>query len=369
MKFICELDDLRSAVAIVSLGASGKMINPILEGIKVVAEKNTVTFFATDLEIYLRKTIRADVKKEGASVLPGKLFSDYVGKIDGGQVSFTAETDTAVIEHGDGNHGNFGCLPVTEYPDLINLNAKPAFSIVARELKAIISKTTLFSSFDNARPVLRGVLFDIDAKANELTAVALDGFRLARVIKPIIKPVADKKIIIPARSLDEIKKLLTDETEEIDIIIEKKFVQVSVGSTVFASRLIDGEFVNYKQIIPDEFLTTAVVETNPLRSSIERAGLLSRNEKVSFITLTASGKQITIDANSELGKINERVSANIQGPDVKIAFNSKFLFDAINTSGDEFVKISFNAPLTPCVIANAKQGDYLFLVLPVRLGQ
>jgi DNA polymerase-3 subunit beta len=368
MKFICELDDLKSAVAVVSHGTNGKTINPILEGIKIVAEKDTVTFFATDLEIYLRKTIKADIKKDGTAILPGKLFSEYVGKIDGSQVSFTAESDTAVIEHGDGNKGNFGCLPAAEYPDLINLGAKPAFSIIARELKSIISKTTLFASLDNARPVLRGVLIEVDAKASELTAVSLDGFRLARVIKPVIKPVSDVKIVIPARALDEIKKLLTDENEEINIIIEHKFVQVSVGSTVFASRLIDGDFVNYKQIIPTEFASSVIVETNALLSAVERAGLLARNEKVNLVTLTAGDKKITIDANSELGRINEKVVANMDGQDIKIAFNSKFLFDALNISSDEFVKVSFNAPLSPCVITNAKQGDYLFLVLPVRLG-
>jgi DNA polymerase-3 subunit beta len=312
--------------------------------------------------------VKADVKKAGTAVLPGRLFADYVGKIDGGQIGFTAEGDTAVIEHGDGNRGNFGCLPIAEYPDLINLTAKPVFSVTARDLKEIISKTTLFASADNARPILRGVLFEINAKQNELTAVALDGFRLSKVVKPVIKPESDIKIIIPARSLDEVKKLLTDENEEIFIIIENKFVQVAVGSTVFASRLIDGEFVNYKQIIPTEFASSVIVETNALTASIGRASLLARNEKVNLVSLTVTDKQITIDANSELGKINEKVPANLEGQDIKIAFNSKYLFDAINTGADEFIKIAFNAPLSPCVITSAKKGDYLFLVLPVRLG-
>ncbi|MDR1917894.1 MAG: DNA polymerase III subunit beta [Christensenellaceae bacterium] len=368
MKFICESDDLKNAVAIVAHGANGKTLNPILEGIKIAAENGTVTFFATDLEIYLRKTIKADIKKDGIAILPGRLFADYVGKIDGGQISFTAESDTAVIEHGDDNRGNFGCLPANEYPDLINLNEKPAFTIKAGNLKDIITKTTLFASIDNARPILRGVLFEIDAKGHELTAVALDGFRLAKITKPISGSATDTKIIIPARSLDEIKKILTDENEDINIIIENKFVQVAVGSTVFASRLIDGEFVNYKQIIPTEFSSSVVVETNALLSAVNRASLLSRNEKVNLVSLTIGDKQIKIDANSELGKINEKVPANLEGGDIKIAFNSKYLFDAINTGSSEFIKIAFNSPLAPCVITNAKSDDYLFLVLPVRLG-
>jgi len=366
MKFICESDDLKNAIAVVAHAASGKTLNPILEGIKVVAGKDTVTFFATDLEIYLRKTIKADIKQEGDTVLPARLLADYISKIDGGQISFTAENDTAVIEHGDGNQGNFGCLSVKEYPDLISLDTKPAFELPAKELKDIITKTTLFAAVDNARPTLRGVLFELVGK--DLTTVALDGFRLSKVTKTVSKSTGDMKIIIPARALDEIKKLLVDENENIGIIVENKFVQVAVGSTTFASRLIDGEFVNYKQIIPTEFVSSVIVETNALTSSVGRASLLSRNEKVNLVSLTITDKQITVDANSELGKINEKVPANLEGQDIKIAFNSKYLFDAINAGNDEFIKIAFNAPLSPCVITNAKAGDYLFLVLPVRLG-
>jgi DNA polymerase-3 subunit beta len=368
MKFICESDDLKNAVSIVAHGTNGKTINPILEGIKIVAEKNTVTFFATDLEIYIRKTIKADIKKDGVAVLPGKLFSEYVGKIDGGQVTFTAESDIAVIEHGMGNRGNFGCLSAAEYPDLINLDAKPSFAVLGKNLKDIIAKTTPFASVDNARPILRGVLFEVNAKAGGLTAVALDGFRLAKVEKSVVKPTADLKIIIPARALDEIKKLITDENEDINIILENKFMQVAIGSTVFASRLIDGEFVNYKQIIPTEFESSAVVETAALLSSVGRASLLSRNEKVNLVTLSITDKQIAVDANSELGKINEKVPSSLTGQDVKIVFNSRYLFDAINTGGDDFIKISFNAPLAPCVVTGAKKVDHMFLVLPVRLG-
>jgi DNA polymerase-3 subunit beta len=368
MKFICEGEDLRAAISTVSHGASGKMINPILEGIKIVADKNTVTFFATDLEIYIRKTIKADVKQEGMAVLPGKLFCEYVGKIGGGEIIFTSETDTAVIEHGDGNHGNFSCLPIKEYPDLINLSAKPVFTMKAGDLKDLIYKTTVCTTADNARPILRGVLFEIDSSANNLTAVALDGFRLAKIIKPIIRPAVTTKIIIPARALDEMRKVLGDDKEEINIIIENKFVQLSVGPTIFASRLIDGEFVNYKQIITAEFSSNVIVETAPFLAAIGRAGLLYSTNKVNLVTLTVVDKQIGIYANNELGKINERVPANLDGKDITIAFNSKYLFDAIGTITDEFIKISFTAPLAPCVITSAKKGDYLFLVLPVRLG-
>ncbi len=368
MKFICEGSDLKNAISTVSHAANGRTLNPILEGIKIVAEKDQVTFFATDLELYIRSTIHATVKEEGSAVLPGKLFGEYIAKVTDGQITFTSSNDTAVIEHGDANNGNFSCLPIKEYPDLVNLSAKPSFSIKAGELRDVITKSTPFTSTDNSRPVLRGTLFQIDATSNTLTTVSLNGFRLSKLVKPIIKAETTAKIIIPASALDQMKRMIIDDNDIINIIIENKFVQIQVGSTVFASRLIDGEFVNYKQIIPTAFNSNIVVETAPFRAAVGRAGLLYGVGKVNVLTLSTKDKQVEINANNEMGKINERVPANLDGQDIKIAFNAKYLFDALNTITDDFITISFNGALAPCVITGAKKEDYLFLVLPVRLG-
>ncbi|MBO4823193.1 MAG: DNA polymerase III subunit beta [Clostridia bacterium] len=368
MKFICDGEDLKAAVAIVAHGTNSKTVNPILEGIKIEAKGNEVTFFATDLELYIRKTIHADVKQDGAVLLPGKLFGEYIAKIGQGQITFTSSDTTAVIEHGEGNDGNFSCMPINEYPDLIDLNTKPLFYLKGADLREIINKTTPFTAQDNARPVLRGALFDVDATNNTLTAVALDGYRLARIIKPLVRPTGSAKLIIPSRALEEMRRMLTDDKEEIGLIVEKKFVQVAFGSTVFASRLIDGDFVNYRQIIPTEFNCNVVVETAPLLAAVGRAGLLSGSNKINLLTLTTADKSLELFANNDMGQINERVPANLDGTNIKIAFNSKYMFDALNTITDEFVKLSFTTPLAPCVVTSAKRGDYLFLVLPVRLG-
>jgi DNA polymerase-3 subunit beta len=366
MKFICQSADFISAVNTVAHGTSAKTINPILEGIKIVASGDGVTFFATDLEIYIRKTIKADVKTEGAAVLSGKLFCDYVNKIGDGQISLTGESNAVIIEYGDNNTAKFTCMAIEEYPDLINLTAAPNFAIEAKELRELIAKTTLFTSTDNARPILKGVLFEIENSS--LTGVALDGYRLSKIVKSVRMITGATKIVIPARSLDEIKKLLTDDKEEIDIIIENKFIQIKVGSVIFASRLIDGEFINYKQIIPTDFSSAVIVETAAILASITRANLLARAEKVSLVALTITDKQILIKADSDSGKIDERVPANLNGADLTIAFNVKYLFEALNAITDDFIKISFNTATSPCVITSAKKADYLFLVLPLRMN-
>ena len=363
MKIIVEGLDIRDAIATVGRIATSRHINPILEGIKLTAKKDTLTLSSTDLEIYVQRKIRADVKQEGEIIVPGRLFSDYLRKLDANQVSITSDNSSIVITHGE-NVCNFQCLPLEEFPDIVQLDAKPHFSIKSEDLRDLIAKTTICASTDDSRPVLRGVLCEIEDK--KLTAVALDGFRLARVEKSISKHLADTKIIIPARSLDEVKKLCNEENGEVNIVIQNKFFQVNIAGTTFASRLIEGDFINYRQIIPTSFISDVVVERSAFENAVERAGLLVRSDKVNLVTLKIADKFITASSNNEIGKINEKVPSNLTGKDLNIAFNAKYLFDALRNIQTDFIKLSLTGDHSPATITSAKDGDFLFLILPVR---
>ena len=363
MKLICDGLDLAEAVNVVARAANAKAVNPILEGMKLVAKDGKLTLSATDLEIYANRTIRADIKVEGTVVVPGKLFSEYVRKISGSQISVTVEGNTVVINHGD-SVCNFQTLLLAEYPDIVKLKAKPHFEIKGDALRDFISKAIISASSDDSRPVLKGVLCEI--KGSQLTGVALDGFRLSRVQKQIVNHGGDTKIIVPARALEEVRKLLGDDSSAVSITIENKFFEVSLSGTTFASRLIDGEFINYKQIIPATFDNNVVVERTSFEQSVERAGLLVRNDKINLVTLKISDKKIGITSTNEIGKIAEVVDAKLTGKDISISFNAKYLFDALRASGNDFIKLQYTAETSPCVITGAKDGDYLFLILPVR---
>ena len=366
MKLICDGLDLADAVNTVARATNGKAINPILEGIKLTAKDGKLTLSATDLEIYINKTINADVKVNGTIIVPGRLFTDYVRKTDKSQISITAEGDTVVINHGGGNVCNFQTLLLAEYPDIVSLNSKPRFSIKSKDFQDFISKATFSASTDDSRPVLKGTLCEI--KGNTITGVSLDGFRLSKVEKQIANHNDDLTVIIPARSLDETRKLLSDDNGEVNIVIEKKFFQIGIGNTTFASRLIDGEFINYKQIIPTAFESSVIVEKTAFEQSVERAGLLVRNDRINLVTLKVADKQIAISSNNEIGKINEKIDASLTGKDMEISFNARYLHDALRASNAEFVKLEFNTQTSPCTITNAKSGDFLFLILPVRLS-
>jgi DNA polymerase-3 subunit beta len=365
MKLICDGLDLAEAVSTVCRASTARAINPILEGIKLVAKENTLTLSATDLEMYIQKTIRADVKQDGIAVVPGKLFSEYVGRLGESSVSLTSEGENMVINHGE-NVCNFQCFLPVEYPDIINLDKKPHFSIKSESFRDFIQKAKISASTDDSRPILKGVLCEIEK--DKITGVSLDGFRLSKIEKTVANHAADVKLVVPARSLEEIKKLIADDNGEVSVIVDNKFFQVNLNKTTFAGRLIDGEYINFRQIIPAKFESCVVVEKSAFERAVERAGLLVRNDKINLVTLCIADKFISITSNNEIGKIAEKVPAALTGKDTKISFNAKYLYDVLRAITDEFIKINFNGELSPCVIENAKEGDYLFLILPVRMS-
>jgi len=365
MKLTVDGQDLAEAISTASRATSARTINPILEGIKLTARDGTLTLAATDLEMYIQKTIRADIKSEGTVVVPGKLFNEYVGKLGNFSVELTLEGENMVIRHGE-NVCNFQTLVLVEYPDIINLDKKPHFSIKADMFKDFITKTRISVSGDDSRPILKGVLCEITG--DKITGVALDGFRLSKIQKSIKNHANDISVVVPARSFDEIKKLIADDNGEVSIIIDNKFFQVSIGKTIFAGRLIDGDFINYSQIIPSAFESSVVVEKTAFEQAVERASLLVRSDKINLVTLHIADKLISVTSNNEIGAIAEKVPAKLTGKDIKISFNAKYLYDVLRATSDEFVKINFNGELSPCTIENAKPADYLFLVLPVRMS-
>jgi DNA polymerase-3 subunit beta len=363
MKFTCEGNDLAEAVSVVGRAISARTSNPILEGIKITAKDGTVTFSATDLEIYIQKTIRADIEKDGVAIVPGKLFNDFCMKLGASQIRIEMKGDNMCITHGE-NTCNFQCMLVIEYPDVVNLDKKPHFSIKAEDLRDIITKTRISVSSDDAHPILKGILCEIHK--DKLVAVSLDSFRATRLEKSIKNHATETKVVVPARSFDEIKKLIADDNGEVGVIIDGKFFQVNMNKTSIAGRLIDGEYVDHKKIIPTTFDSNAVVERSVFERAVERAGLLLRNDKVNFVTLNIAEKLITVTSANDVGKIAEKVATKLNGKDIKISFNARYLFDILHATTDEFIKICYNGELSPCVIDSAKPCDYMFLILPIR---
>jgi len=366
MRFVCDGLDLSDAVLRVVKAASAKSTNPLLEGIKLEAREDYVKLSATDLEISLEKKIRADVRTEGETVVPGKFFAEFVKKLTGEQIElYLSDKHQLKITYTD-SEGFLQCMPPDDYPRIARVEAQHSFSIVEKEFKELISRSAFAVATDDTRPVLRGVLLEVDEY--QITAVALDGFRIAMVKKPLESNAGKFSVIVPARSLFEISKLMSDNEESIVTVnVAKNYLMAELDSTTLISRLIEGDFIKYRQIIPAEYAGSLTVSRKHLEDGIERASVLSNNPKNNLVKFDIREKLLTLTSNSDIGNIKENIAVSLHGKDVLIAFNARYFSEALRTVNDEFIRFSFNSPVSPCVIRPVEGDEYLFLVLPVRL--
>lgn len=360
----CSGLELSDAFLRVSKALSNKPTNPILEGIKISVEDNELTLSATDTDLSIEKKIKADIKVEGETVVPGKFITEFVKKLSNSEIELEVNDKNQLLIRYDGNESIIQCYNVIEYPGFKKLKTDEWFGISQKDLKALISKTIFSVALDDSRPILKGVLFDIDQK--EISAVALDGYRLARVKKKSTANVK-KQIVVPTRSLNEISKLLDDSDDIINVYIDSNAIMIDTVDTKIISRLLEGDFVNYKQIIPMNYETFVIVNKLQLEDALERVSLLSKVGQNNFVKFDIKEGAVQLTSNSEIGNIKEKISAVLNGKDVTIAFNPRFILESLKASNDEFVKLCLNTSSNPCVIVPTEGDEFLYLILPVRM--
>ena len=365
MKIICDGADLSDAVLKVSKGTSNKTTNPILEGIKVVAEEDFVTLSATDLELSIEKTIRGMVQIEGEMVVPGKFFCEYIKKLNNEQIELSVdEKNVLSIKYTD-SVGKIQCLNAHEFPQIKQLEDSQYFEMKEKDLKALISKSIYAVATEDVRPILKGVKLEVSD--NTITAVALDGYRLAVVKKGIVGASGNLSCIVPARSLNEISKLLGDEDKTIRVNVGKNFMMVDIDNTKMTTRLLEGDFINYKQIIPSDFNTHLVLNKDQLLDALERASLLSRVDRNNLVKFEIVDKVMKLSSKSEIGDIKENITISLRGNDLNIAFNARYFTEALRATNDEFLKLEFTSAVSPCIIQPNEGDEFLYLILPVRI--
>lgn len=365
MKFVCNGLDLCDAILKVSKAVGIKTTNPVLEGVKITAREDTVSFFATDLELSIEKKIKADVRIEGEAVVPGKYFADFVRKLDKEQVEITLNDKKQLkISYMD-SEGFLQCLNSEEYPLIERVDTGKYFSLQQKEFKDLIAKTVFSAATEDSRPILKGVLLDI--KETQMTAVALDGYRLSLVKKQVETSSGDGRLIVPARTLSEIAKLLNEPEESVTVHLQKNSVMIEVDGTTIISRLLEGEFIRYEQIIPSEFTSQITVQREQFENGLERAAILSKNDKNNLVKFDVKEKVLTLVSNSEIGNIKENIPVSLHGKDLLIAFNARYFSEVLKNTNEEFVRMNFTSAVSPCVIKPVEGDEFLFLILPVRI--
>ena len=190
---------------------------------------------------------------------------------------------------------------------------------------------------------------------------------MAVVKKPITKSNAEFNCIVPARSLNEISKLLEDSDEPIKVCVGRNFLMVNIDNTKITTRLLEGDFINYTQIIPTQFNTNVVLNKEQLLDALDRASLLSRVDRNNFVKFDISDKVMVLSSKSDIGDIKENITISLKGNDLSIAFNARFFTEALRVTTDEFLKLSFTSSVSPCIITSNDTDEFLYLILPVRI--
>ena len=355
---------LSDAALTVSKACAVKTVIPALECIKLHAANDGLTLTAYDGEISIEKKIPAEIFEEGEICVNGKMFSDFVNKIAGFEVVVYTKDNVVGIRYAD-SESNMSALPAEDFPRFFARFTDEKKHLVCKEsdFKTLVSKVSFCAATDDSRPILKGCL--LEARDGVLQATALDGFRMACSSCEALEANNDFRIVCPARTLTEISRMVDGEGT-LDIYTEKNFLSVSVKGTSVISKLYAGEFVKKENIYPLEFKTVVTVKKSELCESVERASVLIRGDKNNLILFDIKSGKINLTANSEMGKVEETVEAVLDGAELKIAMNAKYLMDALKALEEEKVQLSFNASVSPFTVENVECKRDQYLVLPVR---
>ncbi|MDE6200846.1 MAG: DNA polymerase III subunit beta [Clostridiales bacterium] len=365
MKIECNGNDLCDAVAKVIKAVPARSTNPVLEGIRLVAEDGTLTITATDLELSIEHMIRASVIESGEAVVPGKLFGDFVKKLTSQNIVLTANQSRLKIDY-ERSEGEFGCYPVEQFPEVNRIEDTQHFELKNRDLKDLVNKVAFSVCTDDSHPTLKGVLLEITDE--NVVAVTTDGYRLAKCVKPLISTTATTSITVPVRAVMEISRLLSDNDDPVKLYLHKNYLMAQIDATTITTRLIDGSFVNYRQIIPQHFDTQVFIPKAFFEDAIDRAVLMARSEKNNnLVRFDISQTNMTVSSHSEAGNVEENIPVNTDGTDLTISFNARYFTEFLHCMTCETVVLNLTNSTSVCVVSPIGDSeDYIYLVLPVR---
>ncbi|MFF2157133.1 DNA polymerase III subunit beta [Paenibacillus chitinolyticus] len=377
MKLTILKDHLNESIQHVSKAISSKTTIPILTGIKIDATSEGVTLTASDTDISIQSfmpTETAELKvielfQPGSVVLPAKFFMEMIRKLPSQTIEIEVKDHFQTTIRSGSSEVQIMGLDPEEYPLLPQIEESRTIRIPSDLLKTMIKQTSFSVSTNETTPILTGVLWQISD--NKLKFIACDRHRLAsREINLDLEPGQKfHPIVISGRTLNELSKILPDQNSLIDIVIADNQVLFKMNSILFYTRILDGTYPDTSKLIPQSFQTELVVGTKELADAIDRAYLLSREDKTNIVKLVMKEDE-TIEvssSSSELGKVTEQLQLQkINGELLRISFNSKYMLDALKVMDSDNIHIGFTGAMQPIIIRPEEQQNILQLILPYR---
>lgn len=370
MRFICDKDKLSEAVSIVSKAASVKSTISALEGIKAEVYNGNIKLSAYDYNIAICANIETETPENGTIIFPAKLFGDIIRKLPMGKVYVEADENYKINITCEGSEFDIMGVSPEDFPEIPNVGEKDRLDVTLPAFRRLIKQTVYAASTLDIKPILTGILFEINDEESSVSAIGLDQYRLAIKKESFEYKVGDiKKFIVPAKTLNDLLKILPEESDSnMKISVEDKNVMFSYENYVFITRTLEGEFLNYKNVIPTQTTFSVTLKTKSLRGMIDRAALITSNAIKSPIRCDFDFDTIKISTASNIGKFSDKIQTENFGTTMTVGFNNKFMLEALSAVDSETIKISINSELTPIVITPVEGDGFLFLVLPMRLN-
>ena len=364
MKFECEKSLLASAIEGVSRAITNRSAIPVLEGVYLKAEGFNLTLTGYDMEMGITTTIECNVLVPGETVLDAKLLLSMVSRMPAGDVRIELTDDGQAIISGGVAEFEIPALNASDYPSLPVTGADNTMTIPTSMMRELIEKTIYAVSQDDKKPAHTGELFVIEP--GSLTIVALDGYRLA-IIQRDVECTRDIRIIIPAKTLQELLKIMGGPDDPVKIDANRRYVVFTTNGYTIMSRLIEGDFLNYESVIPKDKRTRVTVDCKTFINTIERASLIITERLKNPLRITFGEDKVTVRCQTPLGKVvDEFAPVEMTGDPVEIGFNNRYLLDAMRYSKCERMVLEINGPLSPVKILPEDGKDFIYLVLPVR---
>lgn len=365
MKFRCERDTLVEAIGNaqrVLTARTGAL--PVLSGLLVSASEGIVEIVGSDLEITMAVTAPAESVEEGKAVLPGRLFGDIVRAVEPGVVTVEVEAEEARIAAGPSDFA-LRILSVEEFPTTPVVEGE-GVTVDAAVLSDALRQVITAASRDDARPILTGVKFEPSDSGIRL--VATDSYRLAlRDLSGQEVLTAGQEVLVPAKALGELQRLV--EGGEVTVRISEREAEFSLENVKIVTRLIEGEFPNYRQLIPSDYPNRLTVPKEPFIEAVKRVRLVAQSRDGAPIRLSLAGAKVELTATAQdVGEAHELVDAKYEGEDMTVAFNPEFLLDGASAVNGEEITVETLDPLKPATLRGVGDEDFLYLLMPVRVS-
>ena len=372
MNFSIQTDVLLNNLLISQKALSTKTPAPYLQGIKLEVHEDELVVLTSNSDISIKLIIKDEslnIEETGDILIPGRVFVDFIRKLDKGIVEFSIVDNNVLRIHSHNTDLSLNLLNVEDYPEIsFHLNDLP-IKLESKIMRAVIRQTTFAASSVENRPILTGV--NIKVEDDKLIAIATDSFRLSQKKIDISKNYENMNVVIPSRSLDELSKVLELDLDEILIHLNSKSIVFEYGNILFQSRLLEGNFPETSRLIPMDFPIVLKFKLTDLSIAVERASLLSIKDSYnSIVKLTIKpNNEVEITSNSpEIGRVVEEINPieKIAITPLKIAFSSKYFLDALKTFNSSEVLVKFTGEIRPFIIEGTEDSGLIQLILPVR---